>query len=959
MNDLEAQLGLIEVSPDKQVMIQPTARNLKAVAKITQTYGMLLYVCGKDGMALKHASKRLITPELCEISVEENGLALQYVPVKLIQDKGDVWYKQLCLKAVTSNGRALQYVPEQFHDQEIVDVAILQYDRKKGILNEIRDDIFWDRDAEQDHYEEINERLPFPTQYVSKVVFNNREFCQKVVSNYPLAIQDIPKNRITKSMSKGAVTADWRTIRYIPKRFIDQDLIIAAIMQSSAAIRYIPYDLRDQELCQKCFEEDASLLPYIPVLYITKVMCLRYVECDGFSVYWDFVFIPNSFRDDKDLLDVIINRSGEDARELLEWNDQLKETIADQQDYRGRSDEKAKPLKTKTIKYLRAIKKKGGLHVEQDRGIQGLLNGIEGKSETQLPLNVPQTYSLVPDEKRNLILHSFTAEDISVQKIHYVSDIHVEHQLQKQKDESMNPIKKEQYIINLLDKKIKEMFSENPSGEMLLIAGDVADSVNVERLFYERMDQYLSSCMPGWTGYKVICVLGNHELWDGTKEIDWNNPEFISRPIEAIIDDYREALNDNVILLENELFIEFKGDKELVVKESQILKASDRDLTELLSKCTMIILGGIGFSGLNPVHNASIGLYRKTITSVDEDLKRSKCFRMIYEKVRRCASEKRVIVLTHTPVYDWTNDECQKNWIYINGHTHRNALTITADGISVLSDNQIGYKPKKWTLNSFTVNSLWYDPFGKYEDGIYKITSEQYKSFNRGRGIESNGCPWAGEVYMLKRNGFYLFLLKTIHSLCLLAGGKRKKLENRDLSYYYQNMGLYTERIQQLIKPYQMVMSQLSEEIRKFGGNGRIHGCIVDISFYCHIYVNPYDGKITPYWAPDMMGRSVHYSVQNLLKNYEPELYKPFLIAQKKKIIPMLSNMSDTQQTQNELAVLPQWMQGTEIYDISRVMRAIQYVYEQNVIRIWNDDILNNDTVPDQVTTSTKLLDKD
>jgi len=45
----------------------------------------------------------------------------------------------------------------------------------------------------------------------------------------------------------------------------------------------------------------------------------------------------------------------------------------------------------------------------------------------------------------------------------------------------------------------------------------------------------------------------------------------------------------------------------------------------------------------------------------------------------------------------------------------------------------------------------------------------------------------------------------------------------------------------------------------------------------------------------------------------------------------------------NELATIPEWVLGTEIYKPSRIMRSIQYIWEQNVIRIWNDEVLHEE----------------
>lgn len=68
-------------------------------------------------------------------------------------------------------------------------------------------------------------------------------------------------------------------------------------------------------------------------------------------------------------------------------------------------------------------------------------------------------------------------------------------------------------------------------------------------------------------------------------------------------------------------------------------------------------------------------------------------FKKVYDKINRCAGDMQVIVITHTPIYDWANDPVNPNWVYINGHTHQNSLIRKQDGTTILSDNQVGYKP--------------------------------------------------------------------------------------------------------------------------------------------------------------------------------------------------------------------------------------------------------------------------
>ena len=52
------------------------------------------------------------------------------------------------------------------------------------------------------------------------------------------------------------------------------------------------------------------------------------------------------------------------------------------------------------------------------------------------------------------------------------------------------------------------------------------------------------------------------------------------------------------------------------------------------------------------------------------------------------------------------------------------------------------------------------------------------------------------------------------------------------------------KRIKSPLDKYSAFQEKIAAEIRKIGGNGHIHGCIIDIDWENHIYVNPVDLKI-------------------------------------------------------------------------------------------------------------------
>ncbi|MDE7362950.1 MAG: metallophosphoesterase [Oscillospiraceae bacterium] len=735
---------------------------------------------------------------------------------------------------------------------------------------------------------------------------------------YP--IHYIPSELITNELVFESVRYSPCSLKNIPSEFISNDLIKLAISGNGRSLEFVPENKRTRDICKIAFENNIYAIKWIPADYISREMFLTIIEA------------PNSFERREILAQDSFQEEINKDKNLLELYTQ-----------RLNNDEKIRSEKQKSI-------------IEEGRKLANSINdNLQEFDGEELPS--PLEYILVPKNYQNSITHELVEISGSIGKmVFYITDIHLEHQL---KDfwgsDNVDYCNIHFSIGKFIDEKIAEMLSEiSDKHGILLIGGDVSHTKDLSSLFYQKLSYQ-------WHG-TIISILGNHELWNLSLEDAQCQAK--NKTINEIADDYRSLLNksnsfDGVrqALLQNAVYILYKNKQGRVIEENQILNATDEDLKDICSKSSFILLGGIGFSGLNPVYNAESGLYRTAVTTLQEDRALSEQFRVIYDKLNRCAGDRQVIVLTHMPVYDWTNEPYNPNWVYINGHTHQNSLIRKPDGTTVLSDNQIGYKPKKWTLNAFTVSG-WYDPFRDMADGIHEISSEAYKEFNLGRGIKSNGCSYPGKLYALKREGIYMFLLKSRSSLCLLQGGQRKRLDCCDVKYYFDNMSLYAEKVRQALLPYQRVMQTIAKEVKLFGGWGRVHGCIIDIDFFNHIYVNPFDGKITPYFAYDTSSRFAYNNLFDLLKIEKPDLLERFQLAQENGHIPMLSRYATTTEKslpQIKEAIIPKLVIGTEIYEPSKIMRSIQYIFDDNVIRIWQDDILTLKLDPTPIEAKSEI----
>ena len=376
--------------------------------------------------------------------------------------------------------------------------------------------------------------------------------------------------------------------------------------------------------------------------------------------------------------------------------------------------------------------------------------------------------------------------------VYYISDIHLEHQLGL-----VGPIM-ETEIRRRVRTKVLELTEDLPEEAVILFAGDICHSPWLHRMFQEEMSNAMNSISARW---RMVYVLGNHELWDGDPA-----GKDKERELFEVARDYRVEWATTTTILENSLLV--RSPKYNVLGQSYIpisyvwVQIPERwllemDAEELRDKCkdAIVILGGTGFAGLNQKFNATAGIYRNKVSRVEE-LSRTTRFNAVYQKLMSCAADIQVIVLTHMPTSDWLDGPLNPNWIYVNGHTHQNTMCVQPGKAIILADNQVGYKPRELYFNRFFVNK-WADPFKGYPDGVHVITNDQYIEFQHGRGIPSNGCNRSGTLYMVKRGELYMFFLDG-KSLYILNGGRIKKADH-PIEYYYEHLAEYVSRTEQVL----------------------------------------------------------------------------------------------------------------------------------------------------------------
>ena len=536
-----------------------------------------------------------------------------------------------------------------------------------------------------------------------------------------------------------------------------------------------------------------------------------------------------------------------------------------------------------------------------------ILNVSNNLLSFEKTINNEKKTQLVLHESRDLLLNESMNDYNSYARVSYVSDIHLMHRLQNCKSIFDIEFTIKDIIINILKN----------SSRILLIGGDVSSSYDFYKVFIAELSKEIKRYR-----IKVIFILGNHELWD-----------FAGYKLQSIIDNYKNLIISNgmYFIHNNLLYIEEEKIEE--ISEEEMNSLSDDAIRVKLKKAKLVISGGIAFSGYNNYFNANDGIYRYTLNR-EQEIDETKKFEKIYNKLTTCIADKHVIIFTHTPKKDWSkSEEYVKNWVYVSGHTHRNYFYDDGE-YRIYADNQLGYNYKTAFVKSFCIE-YDYDLFSDYSDGIYTITKTQYNDFYRGKNIEMD-YNRDGDIFMLKKNGYYCFIKPSARGLSILNGGALKSLNVKDVHYYYDNMDSQILLNKAPLEKYTKYQKIISNQVKEIGGSGTIHGSIIDIDFFNHIYVNPFDGTLSGYCASDIINKYIFANIPSLLKANCPTLYKNYT----KKLGTDKSNALIVKGQSTEIILKPTYYPSTDIYKASREIKKMQRL-NNGILTVWHDNYKN------------------
>ena len=548
---------------------------------------------------------------------------------------------------------------------------------------------------------------------------------------------------------------------------------------------------------------------------------------------------------------------------------------------------------------------------------------------------------------QNIVFQFDRYEELRCNCVYYISDIHLLHHVLKKFKNGATDEQIEMYIRKL----VKGLFSEQLTSDILnynrpkvLFGGDISAIFEIAKIFYtefvnfwERIEEQLEIRNPSRRGC-IYAVLGNHEFWDFSNVKDCRiaygnlfkelNINFLDNKIDWL------GTPTFPSKMEKGKYVKVNKEKEPKLYEEQMLRIHNT-----------IIVGGTGFAGKNFEFNANNGVYRGTLTR-EEEIEETNKWNDVYNKACEIAKDTdfTLIVLTHNPYSDWCNEQpITNNCVYFYGHNHRNYVEHNDErNIHIFADNQIGYDKSKIELKKAYIYKRS-NPFAGYSDGCCEVTSREYARFYDYCGefigvgtIDLQVNKYNAKLYMIKKDEIYGFFLHSPKSTYMCAGGSLRKIGN---SGYFEivndNFNDMVNIYLKIFSPYRRELEKISSFVKKFGGSGKMHGCIVDIDFFNHIQFNPYDASITYYYSPFFGLAQTYESLPLLLENQNPAL---------------LQQYNDLKMNEEKLTVkkedlaLSREMEYIEysnsLYPTSRRFYQIQRLFDKGILRDWDDNLL-------------------
>ena len=278
--------------------------DLKFIPEHLRTKELCELAVQKNGKALDYVLARYKTKEFCELAVSHNGDALKYVPNTFFKKYKDY---NMCKIAVKHNGLSLEYVPEYLRTLELCELAIHQNGLTLYYVpEELRTKELCKLAVQQDGMTLANVPLDLKTKELCEIAVKNngnaignvpeeyitKELMELAVKHNGLALQLVPEHLKTNELFKLAVQQNGLTLSFIQKELKTEELCEIAVRHNGLALQLVPLELRTLEICEIAVKQNGTSLGYVPDELKTPEVCQMAVQQDGKSLE----YVPNRFK---------------------------------------------------------------------------------------------------------------------------------------------------------------------------------------------------------------------------------------------------------------------------------------------------------------------------------------------------------------------------------------------------------------------------------------------------------------------------------------------------------------------------------------------------------------------------------------------------------------------------------------------------------------------------------------
>lgn len=458
-----------------------------------------------------------------------------------------------------------------------------------------------------------------------------------------MLLKKIPKKEQTVDICKIAIRQNPLALQFVSRKCLDSKMCLAAVKKDGRAFRYVPSQFVTRRMCELAVEANPEFLNDVPEDFRTLKICISAVKKDVNALSYISREKRYELFDDNTEIDLIEKIVANNTKWLAYMP--------------NRPDVKALCINCMEEDFSIAQHMPEQIKISWD-----ILDYQKSKGKLQFLMKYYDS-----EEKRFII------------KIKVVCGQHISLF-------NENNVIEESYCVQVKFEDFDKFYN--------FLDGNLFDA-ELRTYSFHGIDLKKYN-IEGATINSEILEL--HGLYDGTyftsikESLKTNTDEFIDN-----IEIYRKFFYDlGITFLQNDLMcVEDRGKYE-IIREVEILTMNEEEIRKRVQYSSVIILGGIGFSGLNKKFNASHIRYGKSFdelsreAAMQKDIQEAKRFNIIYTKILKSLNKSRVIVLTHTKKGDWNTETHNPCWIYLNGHNHRNFYEIN-DRRTIYADNQIGY----------------------------------------------------------------------------------------------------------------------------------------------------------------------------------------------------------------------------------------------------------------------------